>query len=74
MLFRSISVGRMLELVRSAGGAVPYSAEEEWWNKLGLEDFDRERTALRLEAAVVIDAAFDPFGVFEVDYNGNFIL
>lgn len=69
-----ISVGRMLELVRSAGGAVPYSAEEEWWNKLGLEDFDRERTALRLEAAVVIDAAFDPFGVFEVDYNGNFIL
>ena len=69
-----ISVGRMLELVRSTGGAVPYSAEEEWWNKLGLEDFDRERTALRLEAAVVIDAAFDPFGVFEVDYNGNFIL
>lgn len=69
-----ISVGRMLELVRSAGGAVPYSAEEEWWSKLGLEDYDLERTALRLEAAVVIDAAFDPFGVFEVDYNGNFIL
>ena len=69
-----ISVGRMLELVRSAGGAVPYSVEEEWWSKLGLEDYDLERTALRLEAAVVIDAAFDPFGVFEVDYNGNFIL
>ena len=39
---------------------------------MGLNDFNAERTATRLEAAVVIDAAFDPFGMFEVDYKGYF--
>jgi hypothetical protein len=37
-----------------------------------LEDYDPARPVLRLEAAVVVDAAFDPFGYFQVDYNGNF--
>lgn len=69
-----ISVGRMLELVRTAGGAVPYGTEEVWWDELGLKDYDPSRAALRLEAAVVIDAAFDPFGRFEVDYDGNFLM
>ena len=67
-----ISVGRMLELVRSCGGRVPYGKLSDWWNQLGLNDFSAERTATRLEAAVVIDAAFDPFGMFEVDYKGYF--
>ena len=67
-----ISVGRMLELVRSYGGKIPYGQSSEWWKQLGLSDFDDARTATRLEAAVVIDAAFDPFGMFEVDYRGYF--
>ncbi len=68
-----ITVGRMLELVRAGGGAIPYGSEESWWNGLGLKDYDPTRTAIRLEAAVVIDAAFDPFGKFEVDYDGYFV-
>ena len=67
-----ISVGRMLDLVRIYGGKIPSVSEEEWWNMLGLSDFDRSRTATRLEAAVVIDAAFDPFRMFDVDYKGRF--
>ena len=67
-----ISVGHMLELVRSYGGRVPYGKMADWWKQLGLNDFNAERTATRLEAAVVIDAAFDPFGMFEVDYKGYF--
>lgn len=67
-----ISVGRMLELVRSYGGRVPYGQLSDWWKQLGLNDFDTQRIATRLEAAVVIDAAFDPFGMFEVDYKGYF--
>ena len=67
-----ISVGRMLELVRSYGGRVPYGQLSDWWKQLVLNDFDTQRIATRLEAAVVIDAAFDPFGMFGVDYNGNF--
>lgn len=68
-----ITVGRMLELVRAGGGTIPYGSEESWWNGLGLKDYDPTRTAIRLEAAVVIDAAFDPFGKFEVDYDGYFV-
>ncbi len=68
-----ITVGRMLELVRAGGGAIPYGSEESWWNGLGLKDYDPSRIAIRLEAAVVIDAAFDPFGKFEVDYDGYFV-
>ncbi len=68
-----ITVGRMLELVRAGGGTIPYGSEESWWNGLGLKDYDPSRTAIRLEAAVVIDAAFDPFGKFEVDYDGYFV-
>ena len=66
-----VSVGRVMDLIRLAGGNIPYGDPALWWEKLGLEDYDTERTVNRLEAAVVIDAAFDPFGMFEVDYDGN---
>ena len=68
-----ITVGDMISLIRGVGGAIPPGQEAQWWEKLGLEDYDPSRTALRLEAAVVIDAAFDPFGIFEVNYDGYFI-
>ena len=68
-----VTVGEMLSLIRGVGGTIPPGQEARWWDKLGLQDYDPSRTASRLEAAVVIDAAFDPFGFFEVDYDGNFI-
>lgn len=67
-----ITVGAMMQLIRGIGGAVPSGRESQWWENLGLADYDPARPVLRLEAAVVVDAAFDPFGYFQVDYNGNF--
>mgnify|MGYP002512493735 FL=1 len=67
-----ITVGAMMQLIRGIGGAVPSGRESQWWENLGLKDYDLARPVLRLEAAVVVDAAFDPFGYFQVDYNGNF--
>lgn len=66
-----LAAGHVMDLIRLAGGNIPYGDPAVWWEKLGLEDYDAERTVNRLEAAVVIDAAFDPFGMFEVDYEGN---
>ncbi len=68
-----ITIGEMMSLIRGIGGAIPPGQEALWWEKLGLDDYDPSRTALRLEAAVAIDAAFDPFGIFEVNYDGYFI-
>ena len=66
-----VTIGLMLDLVRTFGGKLPYGDSSEWWRQLGLDDYDAGRTVTRLEAAVVIDAAFDPFGMFEVDYEGD---
>lgn len=68
-----ISIGRMMQMIRGLGGAIPSGNEEQWWDKLGLLGYDPDRTVLRMEAAVVVDAAFDPFGLFEVNYDGNFL-
>lgn len=65
-----VKVGQLIAALRSLGAAVPEDAAA-WWETLGLESFDTERVATRLEAAVVIDASVDPFGMFEVNYNGN---
>ena len=67
-----ITIGTMMQLIRGIGGAVPVGSEAEWWEKLGLVDYNPDRPVLRLEAAVVVDAAFDPFGFFNVNYDGNF--
>lgn len=66
-----VSIESLIGTVRSLGGSVPFGEPESWWETLGLKDYDAKRAATRLEAAVVIDAAFDPFGMFEVDYQGN---
>lgn len=65
-----VKVGTLVGVVRGLGGNIP-SSVEDWWERIGLSDYDSDRVATRLEAAVLIDAAFDPFGMFEVDYNGN---
>jgi len=67
-----VKIGQLLNLARMLGARIPDSAGE-WWSELGLSDFDPRRTATRLEAAVVIDALFDPFTLFEVDHQGFLI-
>ena len=66
-----VTIGKMLEVLKGLGLPL-HNANESWWNELGLSNFDVNRVVTRLEAAVVMDAAFDPFGMFGVDYNGNF--
>lgn len=66
-----ITVGQLIGAFKRLGARIPYGELESWWYKLGLEDYDESRTATRLEAAVVIDAVYDPFGMFEVDYDGK---
>ena len=67
-----VSVGNLIQAVSALGGNVMPSAAD-WWSSLGLTDFNADRTATRLEAAVVIDAAFNPFNMYEVDYDGEFL-
>ena len=66
-----VTIGKMLEVLKGLGLPL-HNANESWWNELGLSNFDVDRVVTRLEAAVVMDAAFDPFSMFNVDYNGNF--
>ena len=67
-----VSVGNLIQAISALGGNVMPSAAD-WWSSLGLTDFNADRTATRLEAAVVIDAAFNPFNMHEVDYDGEFL-
>lgn len=69
-----VTIGTMIHMIRGMGGTIPSGQESQWWEKLGLLEYDPDRAVLRMEAAVVVDAAFDPFGMFEVNYDGNFIL
>lgn len=65
-----VTIGRMFEVLRGLGLPV-HSATESWWTSLGLDNYDPDRVLTRLEAAVVMDAAFDPFSMFGVDYDGK---
>ena len=65
----SVSLDALIDMMKKCGGSVP-SDVAEWWSDLGLEDYDENRPVNRLEAAVVIDAALDPFRVYDVDYKG----
>ena len=44
------------------------------WEAFDLKDFQPERPATRLEAAVVLDKLLSPFDYYEVDFNGDLIL
>jgi hypothetical protein len=65
-----VKVGRFIDALRSLGVPFPASAES-WWAAHGLDDFNPDRVLTRLEAAVMIDAAIDPFIKFPVDHLGN---
>jgi UDP-N-acetylglucosamine 1-carboxyvinyltransferase len=65
-------VGAALDIIRHLGISVPDPAES-WWNTIGLTDYDPDRTITRLEAAVTINAAIDPFNMYDVGYDGNIL-
>ncbi len=67
-----VKIGQFIDALRSLGVPFPGSAES-WWAALGLDDFNPDRVMTRLEAAVMIDAAIDPFTMFGVDYSGNIL-
>ena len=65
-----VKVGELFSVLKGLGLQVnPDTAA--WWSSLGLENYDEGRVITRLEAAVVLDAAVDPFWMFGVDYDGN---
>lgn len=68
-----VMLGQALSLVTTISGQDSWSScsEEEWWQSLGLDNFDPERQISRLEFAVMLDAAADPFNAFGVDYDGE---
>lgn len=65
-----VTIGDLLNLLRMMGAPIPASSGD-WWNELGLSDYKSSRIITRLEAAVIVDAAIDPFNMFGVDYSGN---
>lgn len=67
-----VSVGRLLDRINGLGGNLGMDYEG-WWTSLGLDDYNPGRTATRLEAAVVLDSAIDPFNMYGVDYSGKII-
>ena len=68
-----VKVGQFIEVIRRLGVPVPGNSSS-WWENAGLSDYDAARTITRLEAAVVIDKAIDPFRMFGVDWFGNVML
>ena len=68
-----VKVGQFIEVIRRLGAPVSGNASLRWENA-GLSDYDAGRTITRLEAAVVIDKAIDPFRMFGVDWFGNVML
>ena len=68
-----LKIGDMLGLLEQLRGYLHAGGmtDEQWWESLGLKDYDPSRVMTRLEAAVVIDATFDPFWMFDVNYSGK---
>jgi hypothetical protein len=66
----TLTVGQMLDTFRSLGISVPSDAAA-YWEQQGLGDFNPDRIATRLEAAVLLDALFHPFEGYSVDFNGH---
>lgn len=65
-----VKVGQLMDVFNTVGFSVP-SDRAAWWTSLGLENYNPNRVATRLEAAVLIDAVIDPFNMFRVNYNGQ---
>lgn len=66
-----VSIGEFVTSLRRLGANIP-SDRDAWWHSLGLENYSAKRSITRLEAAVVVDAMFNPFNMLDVDFAGNF--
>lgn len=60
-------------LLTALDASVKSESGKELWSRLGLSDYRPERTATRLEGAVVIDFLLNPFEMSDIDYEGNLI-
>lgn len=69
----TIRIEDFLKNVSSIEGKKVGRNEKKWWREIGLSDYDKARPITRLEAAVVLDAALDPFFRFDVNFNGNLV-
>ena len=67
-----VTVGQLVSAFRCMGVTIPQRVDA-WWALHGLENYNPKRVATRLEAAVLIDALFNPFENFRVDYEGNIL-
>ena len=67
-----VTVGQLVSAFRRMGVTIPQRVDA-WWALHGLENYNPKRVATRLEAAVLIDALFNPFENFRVDYEGNIL-
>lgn len=64
-----VTIGELLDFIDSI--VEIDMARDELWPSLGLSGYSSERTATRLEAAVVIDMLLAPFSYDRIDFNGN---
>ena len=67
-----VTVGQLVSAFRRMGVTIPQRVDA-WWALHGLENYNPKRVATRLEAAVLIDALYNPFENFKVDYEGNIL-
>jgi hypothetical protein len=67
-----VTVGQLVNIFRRMGASIPQRVDS-WWTLHGLENYNPKRVATRLEAAVLIDALYNPFANFRVDYEGNIL-
>lgn len=67
-----VTVGELIGALRHLGAYIP-TPQNEWWASLGLDGYAADRTATRLEAAVVIDATLRPFERQDVDFDGKYM-
>jgi len=65
-----VTVGELMRTIGTLGGFKDASPQE-LWESSGLGVYSPDRVATRLEAAVMIDAAFNPFAMYDVGLDGN---
>lgn len=68
-----MKIKEFIDFIRPLTGVVPTTGESQWWESLGLADYVPSRNITRLEAAVIIDYVFEPFSLYDVDYDGKLI-
>ena len=69
LIGRYLTVDELAKIVQELAQIDEINAD--YWESLGLTDFDLSRNVSRLEAAVVIDDILDPFNMFQINIKGE---